>query len=158
MARTGENIYKRKDGRWEGRYIKLHDAFGKPKYGYIYAKTYSEAKQILAEHRCCFSDKRESINTPSVKYDEILSAWLESSKISIKESTFSKYSQIVDSHIRPALGHYPLSKISTQLVEKFVQQQLSEGRLDGQGGLSPKTVTDLLVIIKKSVEYGLLKH
>lgn len=154
MARTGENIYKRKDGRWEGRYIKLHDAFGKPKYGYIYAKTYSEAKQILAEHRCCFSDKRESINTPSVKYDEILSAWLESSKISIKESTFSKYSQIVDSHIRPALGHYPLSKISTQLVEKFVQQQLSEGRLDGQGGLSPKTVTDLLVIIKKSVEYA----
>ena len=22
MPRTGENIYKRKDGRWEGRYIK----------------------------------------------------------------------------------------------------------------------------------------
>ena len=22
MARKGENIYKRKDGRWEGRYIK----------------------------------------------------------------------------------------------------------------------------------------
>lgn len=24
MPRTGENIYKRKDGRWEGRYIKTH--------------------------------------------------------------------------------------------------------------------------------------
>ncbi len=47
MARTGENIYKRKDGRWEGRYIKLYDANGKPKYGYVYARTYSE----LNDHR-----------------------------------------------------------------------------------------------------------
>ena len=33
MARKGENIYKRKDGRWEGRYIKTHFN-GKIKYGY----------------------------------------------------------------------------------------------------------------------------
>ena len=26
MSKKGENIYKRKDGRWEGRYIKLYDA------------------------------------------------------------------------------------------------------------------------------------
>lgn len=25
MPRRGENIYKRKDGRWEGRYIKQYD-------------------------------------------------------------------------------------------------------------------------------------
>lgn len=25
MARTGENIYKRKDGRWEARYIASYD-------------------------------------------------------------------------------------------------------------------------------------
>ena len=25
MARKGENIFKRKDGRWEGRYIKGHE-------------------------------------------------------------------------------------------------------------------------------------
>lgn len=24
MPKKGENIYKRKDGRWEGRYIKSH--------------------------------------------------------------------------------------------------------------------------------------
>ena len=36
MARTGENIYKRKDGRWEARYIKYYDGSGKAKYGYVY--------------------------------------------------------------------------------------------------------------------------
>ena len=25
MPRKGENIFKRKDGRWEGRYIKKHE-------------------------------------------------------------------------------------------------------------------------------------
>ena len=29
MAKKGENIFKRKDGRWEARYIKGHDLSGK---------------------------------------------------------------------------------------------------------------------------------
>ena len=53
MARRGENIYKRKDGRYEGRYIKDHDENGKPLYGYVYAKCYGEVKAILANRRAC---------------------------------------------------------------------------------------------------------
>ena len=44
MARKGENIYKRKDGRWEGRYIKSRSSTGKANYGYVYAKSYREVK------------------------------------------------------------------------------------------------------------------
>lgn len=33
MAKRGENIHKRKDGRWEGRYIKGRTAEGKPVWG-----------------------------------------------------------------------------------------------------------------------------
>ena len=154
MSRTGENIYKRKDGRWEGRYIRLYDASGKSKYGYIYAKTYSEAKQKLAELRCSSRQTEAPLSGVTTKYDNVLTAWLQSSRTSIKESTFAKYCQLIDSHIRPALGQYALSKISTQLIESFVQQQLLTGRLDGQGGLSPKTVTDILTIIKASVDYA----
>ncbi len=154
MARTGENIYKRKDGRWEGRYIRLYDASGKPKYGYVYAKTYSEARQKLAEQRCHFPIADGTSNKSNTKYDGILTAWLQSLRASIKESTFAKYSQIIDSHIRPALGEFPLDKISTQLIEGFIQQQLLSGRLDDKGGLSPKTVTDMLTIIKESIGYA----
>ena len=48
MPRRGENIYKRKDGRWEGIYIKCH-INGKAQYGYIYAKSYKEAKERLSQ-------------------------------------------------------------------------------------------------------------
>ena len=43
MSRKGENIYKRKDGRWEARYIKGYSADGKAKYGY-YLEAYALEK------------------------------------------------------------------------------------------------------------------
>lgn len=51
MAKKGTNIYKRKDGRWEARYIKGYNLSGKTKYGYVYGKTYKEAreKQLQAQ-------------------------------------------------------------------------------------------------------------
>ena len=49
MARRGENIYKRRDGRWEGRYIKGKDSDGKATYGYVYSKTYNEVKEKLTK-------------------------------------------------------------------------------------------------------------
>ena len=48
MARKGENIYKRKDGRWEARFIKSHQS-GKAVYSSVYGKTYSEAKKKRSE-------------------------------------------------------------------------------------------------------------
>ena len=44
MSRKGENIYHRKDGRWEGRYLKYAPG-EKPKYGYVYAQTYRECRE-----------------------------------------------------------------------------------------------------------------
>ena len=47
MARRGENIRKRKDGRWEGRYIKARTPEGKIQWGYVYGTAYAEVKQVL---------------------------------------------------------------------------------------------------------------
>ena len=45
MARRGENIYKRGDGRWEGRYIRGRTPEGRAQYGYVYAATYSACRE-----------------------------------------------------------------------------------------------------------------
>ena len=49
MARTGSNIYKRKDGRYEGRILIGKNSRRKPKYIYIYAKTLREVKRKMSE-------------------------------------------------------------------------------------------------------------
>ena len=47
MARKGENIYKRKDERYEGRYIKGYKIDGTAKFCYLYGKTYADVKECL---------------------------------------------------------------------------------------------------------------
>ncbi len=45
MARHGENIRKRKDGRWEGRYKTFDEKRGKYIYRSVYGKDYVETKE-----------------------------------------------------------------------------------------------------------------
>lgn len=155
MSKKGDNIYKRKDGRWEGRYIRSYGINGKARYGYVYAATYREAKQKLEGKKCSGNDlKAESTLNCTMRYSEILDAWLQSTRINTKESTHARYFRLLETHICPSLGKYPICKISTQLIERFIREQLDNGRLDGKGGLAPKTVTDILAIIKSSMEYA----
>lgn len=127
MPKKGENIYKRKDGRWEGRYIRYYDENGKAKYGYVYSKTYNEVKKKLIEKKSQVGTKCETLSNKTILYNDVLNAWLQSAKINIKESTYSRYFHLIDTHIRPYLGKYPLSKISTQIVEGFIEKQLNYG-------------------------------
>lgn len=156
MPRKGENIYKRKDGRWEGRYILFHDAGHKAKYAYVYGKTYGEVKRKLTEEK----GKDKKVNSPpkqSLTYNELLDIWLRSTQLNTKESTQARYTHLINTHIKPELGLYLLSQLSTEVFEAFIEQQLTDGRLDKRGGLSPKTVTDILTIVKSTIEYARYK-
>ena len=53
--RKGENIFKRKDGRWEERYIKSREPSGKGRYGYCYGRSYREAKEKVAQCRAALA-------------------------------------------------------------------------------------------------------
>lgn len=152
MPRRGENIYKRKDGRWEGRYIKQYDIKGKAQYGYIYGKTYTAVKKLLAEKQIK-NIKPEKIRTGSV-YKDILVSWLESQRLNKKESIYAHYYQIIHTHLIPDIGFIKIERMSTKLVEKYITQLLESGRIDGTGGLSAKTVSDILAIIKATIEYA----
>ena len=48
MSRKGENIYHRRDGRWEGRRIVGKKEGGGYHFRYAYGKTYREVKEKLS--------------------------------------------------------------------------------------------------------------
>ena len=49
MAKRGSNIYKRKDGRFEGRVPVGYQDNGKIKYKSVYARTLAEVKEKMSE-------------------------------------------------------------------------------------------------------------
>lgn len=152
MPKRGENIYKRKDHRWEGRYIKDHDEFGKAKYGYVYASTYSEVKKKLSEARNGNIDKNP--NQKSSTYKCLVESWVKMLQINTKESTYARYHHLIYSHIIPHFGELKINQITTQLVEEYLGYLIAKGRKDGKGGLSNKTVADILALFKRSIEYA----
>ena len=154
MPKKGENIYKRKDGRWEGRYIKHHTPEGKAKYGYVYARTYTAAKKLLLDKQIANENGSLESTGKTICYDQVLNEWMQHIHLQVKESTYSRYFHLVRNHIKPELGSYQLNRINSQLIERYVEQLLNNGRLDGTGGLSPKTVSDITAIIKSSMEFA----
>lgn len=56
MSKRGENIRKRKDGRWEGRFIKSRDNDGRAIYGSVYGKNYASVKEKLKEINSCSNE------------------------------------------------------------------------------------------------------
>lgn len=79
----------------------------------------------------------------NLSYNTLLDIWLQSTKINVKESTYARYHHLINSHIRPFWGDYPISMLTTQQIEFFIEQKLVNGRLNNNGALSPKTVSDI---------------
>lgn len=79
MPRRGENIRKRKDNRWEGRYISGYNISGKAKYVSVYAKTYLEVKRKLSEAQTESKKLLPTVNK-KISFREVLFLWLESSR------------------------------------------------------------------------------
>lgn len=159
MGKHGENIRKRKDGRWEARIISSYDLQGRAKYRSFYGKTYLEAKEkrnnyIKCSPKCCRGGCGDPPNNVKIPVRQIMHEWLEFRKDSVKESTFAHYTNLMEKHILPALGDIYLSSLTAEMINSFLKEQLNSGRTDGKGGLSPKTVSDIRSVLLLGMEYA----
>ncbi len=153
MPRRGENIRKRKDQRWEGRYIQGYDAQGKAQYKSVYAKTYVEVKKkLLAATNQ--SKPQLSAKHSNTYFREVLFLWLQSKKIKLKPQTYGKYIYLMEKHIIPILGQQKLKTIQPSIIQDFMSQKKEKGRLDNKGGLSNGTLKTILYLIRAALDYA----
>lgn len=154
MPRKGENIYKRKDGRWEGRYIKYRKEDGMLVYGSVYGRTYTEVKCKKEQMLASFHEKSEEKEKSSEIYiQDLAQKWLESIEIFTKESTINKYRNIVKNHIYGEITKVPMEKVTAEMVQAHCNLLLREGgKL--QNGLEPKTVADTLSVLRLIFRYA----
>lgn len=132
MARHGENIYKRKDGRYEGRYVIGRTLTGKTRFGYVYAHQYAEVRKLLLQKKV--DQLRQTGNSKIIRQgtlDEWMTYWMENELLgSVKISSYQTYQGQVDRHLRSALGHYFLSQLTPGIVYDFIEAKRVEGLAD----------------------------
>lgn len=155
MPRKGENIYKRKDGRWEGRYIMGRSADGKAVYKSLYAKSYKDIREKLKTAKQNQSETMEQVDdSKSVSIEGIAGKWLNSKEHQLKESTRIKYKNILQRYIYPYFEKSDdINSISHETMEAFVKELLTTGGKNKKG-LSEKTVADVISVIRQIEKYA----
>lgn len=133
MARKGNNIYKRKDGRWEAKY-KIGD-----KYKYVYGRTKKEVQDKLKNLK--------SKKTCNIQLKEAAKKWLEHVRPSIRPNSYNKYFWTVDKLIIPYLGEKMTSQINDTVLQRY-EYELKERKLTN------KTISETIRIIKKIIEFN----
>ena len=155
MGKRGENIYKRKDGRWEARVLKGYSEQGKALYAYFYGRSYKEAKdKIFMSLHHEKSDPVKTSNRDASLFEGVLDSWLENSMIKLKASSYVKYYNIINNHLKPSLGKHLLININSTLLNVFATEKLKSGKLNATGGLSDKTVKDIMSVIKSALSFA----
>lgn len=160
MGRKGESIFKRSDGRFEGRYIKEYKD-GKAIYGYVYARTYNKCKKKKNMQLIAKKEDKTPIIKSSKTLNNLINEWLES-KEKIKSSSYKRYYDLIQQHIKNDIGKVRINNLNSKVVNKYINNKLQNGRLDKTGGLSRNTVYDICNILKQvfkenNIEINMIK-
>lgn len=135
MARHGENIRKRKDGRWEGRYSVYSEEKGKKVYRSVYGSTYEKTKEKLFAYK----EKEKNPGNAFLQTDYFLSSvpqrllfvtaaeqWLSGVKKTKKPSTYVKYRQIFRKHLEQVFLKAELTELTASYVSDRIPEHISE--------------------------------
>ena len=116
MPRRGENIYKRKDGRWEGRQLKIDG-----KYQYFYGKSYREVKDSIKSYQENGIKIKKEVKTLA-SASSLFEFWLDSDLVKrVKPSTYESYYHCITKYIIPFYTSCNYYQLTEDTVSEFVK-------------------------------------
>lgn len=159
MGRRGENIRKRKDGRWEARVITGYDTLNRAKYRSVYGKSYTEVKtkrNLLLEDRLHKDEVQVQRcgRGSKITFEQVCNEWLGVKRMEIKESSYARYVHIVRKHLLPALGDCCYASVTADALNELLQTKLQSEGDKSKNGLAPKTVADIRSVLIQISDYA----
>lgn len=122
MPKRGENIYKRRDGRWEGRYTADRQPNGKAMYHSVYGKTYADVRQKL--QLCREETHRRQLRGCTMTVKALMAFWQDNSS-QIKASSRERYRLLIEKHILPELGNIRVCELTVETLNRFINHAIS---------------------------------
>ncbi|MBS7577584.1 MULTISPECIES: site-specific integrase [unclassified Enterococcus] len=148
MSRRGENIYKRKDGRWEGRYIKGRHNDGKARYGYVYAYSYKAVRNKLLPLKNQYLQETKTIPAKGKKVQKVVETWLLIQQETLKDSTYATYCYKMERYVLPIIGQFDITKLNHIHIQEMVNTWKNQLKI------SSTTIRNTFQIIKKCLSFA----
>lgn len=145
-------LYKRKDGKWVSQVtVGFEPKTGKPIRKTFTGNTRAEAAKQMNEVVASLN-KGIYIEQSKVTLETWLKGWLKGRKPHIEESSWNNYEMFSRLHIIPEIGHITLNALKTRHIQELLNSKIESGRVDGKGGLSPRTVKYVYQTLHASLE------
>lgn len=149
-AQGAGGIYKRADGRWEGKYTLGRDpGTGKQIRRSVYGKTQKEVTQKLQKALTAISEGTY-MEPSKMTVGQWLNVWIEDYCVDVKPRTLDKYRSTIKNRLIPYLGKMKLSALSTHHIQ-HVYNGLWRGE-EGFNQLSPKSIRDTHGTLHRALE------
>ena len=95
----------------------------------------------------------------NITLEEYLIKWLyEYKKNDISNRTFIDYKTILNNHIIPYFKKLKLSELEERYIIKYQNDKLNKGRLDGEGGLSKRSVQYHHRILSQALKHAVYPY
>lgn len=149
------HIRERSPGKW-AIVLDLYDETGKRRRKWhSFSGTKRQAQEECA--RLVTALKAGNYIEPTKQtVAEFLDEWLTFIKPSVSQKTHERYTEILRKGVAPLLGDVTLAKLKTDRIDAAFSKALSEGRRDGQGGLSPRTVHHMRRVLIKALNQAVV--
>lgn len=109
-----------------------------------------KAEQILRD-KIKEYELKENIIPTDILFSDYVLVWLDKKKPSIDKVTYQGYQTVINAHILPYFKHkgIKLIDLSRDDIQYYIDEKSKNGRTDGKGGLSAKSVKSHIVIVKQ---------
>ena len=72
----------------------------------------------------------------------------------ITPSTYASFTLIAENHLIPYFGKRKIGSITEADIQSYISYLYNAGRLDKTGGLNVKTIRDVILVLRLSMEYA----
>ena len=92
--------------------------------------------------------------TNNTQFKTLVNTWLNQKQPMITPSTHASFTLIAENHLIPYFGKRKIGSITETDIQSYISYLHDAGRLDKTGGLTVKTIRDVILVLRLSMEFA----
>lgn len=92
--------------------------------------------------------------TENTQFKTLVNTWLIEKKPMITPSTHANFVLISENHLIPYFGRKKIGGFTETDIQEFISYLYNNGRLDDTGGLTVKSIRDVILVLRLSLNYA----
>lgn len=92
--------------------------------------------------------------TKNTTFKTLTHLWLNEKQALVTQSTHAGFLLIVENHLIPYFGTKKICDITESKIQEFIFYLFNNGRLDKTGGLTVKTIRDIILVLRLTLDFA----